>query len=86
MLLESMAKLMSIILYTRLQKVVDTEGQEGQNGFRPARGIIDGIFSLKLALQKRKEHGLSSWAVFIDLVKESSVLRGPREVFSCVQA
>ena len=69
MLLESMAKLMSIILDTRLQQVVDTEGQEGQNGFRPARGTIDGIFSLKIALQKRKEHGLSSWAVFIDLVK-----------------
>jgi len=27
------------------------------------------IFSLKLALQTRKEFGLDSWVVFVDLVK-----------------
>ncbi len=34
-------------------------------------GCCDGILSLvvKLALQKRREHGLGTWAVFIDLVK-----------------
>jgi hypothetical protein len=69
MLLESLAKVVSIILDIRLQSVVATEGHEDQNGFRPERGTRDGIFSLKMALQKRKEHGLSSWVVFIDLVK-----------------
>jgi hypothetical protein len=48
---------------------VGTEGHEDQNGLRPQRGTCDGIFSLKMALQKRKEHGLSSWVVFMDLVK-----------------
>jgi hypothetical protein len=33
------------------------------------RGCCDGIFSVKLALQKRHEHGLGTWVVFIDLVK-----------------
>ena len=45
------------------------EGLEEQNGFMPHRGCRDGIFSLKLALQKRREHGLGTWAVFVDLVK-----------------
>ena len=33
------------------------------------RSCCDGIFSVKLALRKRHEHGLGTWAVFIDLVK-----------------
>ncbi len=33
------------------------------------RGCCDGIFTVKLALQKRHEHGIGTWAVFIDLVK-----------------
>ena len=33
------------------------------------RGCCDGIFAVKMALQKRHEHGLGTWAVFIDLVK-----------------
>ena len=57
MLLESLAKVVSIILDIRLQSVVAVEGHEDQNGFRPERGTRDGIFSLKIALQKRKEHG-----------------------------
>jgi hypothetical protein len=45
------------------------EGLEEQNGFRAKRGTVDGLFGLKLALHKRKEHGLSSWVVYVDLVK-----------------
>jgi len=33
------------------------------------RCTTDGIFSLKILVQKRKEHGLSTWVFFIDLVK-----------------
>ncbi len=33
------------------------------------RSCCDGIFWVKLALQKRHEHGLGTWAVFINLVK-----------------
>ena len=48
-----------------LQKV----GVESQNGFMLRRGRTDAIFSLKVALQKRKEHMQDSWVLFIDLVK-----------------
>ena len=37
--------------------------------FMRQRGCCDGIFTVKMALQKRHEHGLSTWRVFIDLVK-----------------
>jgi len=36
-------------------------------------GGLDGSFSLKVALQKRREHGLDTWAVFIDSFKICSV-------------
>ncbi len=37
---------------------------------------------MKMALQKRKEHGLSSWVVFIDLVKAFDTI--PREALFTV--
>ncbi len=52
-----------------LLETLATEGHEDPNGFRPERGTCDRICSLKIALQKRKEHGVSSWVVFIDLLK-----------------
>jgi len=51
------------------EKILEPEGLEEQNGFVKQRGCCDGIFTVKMALQKRHEHGLSTWAVFIDLVK-----------------
>ncbi len=42
---------------------------DAQTGFRPDRGTIDGIFTTFVGLHKRKEHGLETWAKFIDLVK-----------------
>ena len=44
-------------------------GLELQSGFTPDRGTIDGLFSVFVALQKRKEHDLDSWILFVDLVK-----------------
>ena len=52
-----------------MQKVQEAEGLEAQTGFRGKRGTIDGLFSLCVALQKRKEHNLATWGLFIDLVK-----------------
>ena len=40
-----------------------------RSGFRGNRGTIDELFSICVALQKRKEHNLETWALFIDLVK-----------------
>ena len=68
-LMEAAAKIVSAIIASRLTAILVAEGLEEQNGFMPKRGCADGLFSLKLALQKRKEHSLDSWAVFIDLVK-----------------
>ena len=69
MLIESAAKVFCSILGKRVQNVLDAEGLEEQNGFTPARGGADGIFSLKASLQKRKEHRLETYAVFVDLIK-----------------
>ena len=70
MLMEAAPKLVSSIISSRIKNhILIEEGLEEQNGFMPHRGCRDGIFSLKLALQKRREHGQSTWAVFVDLVK-----------------
>ena len=70
MLMEAAPKLVSSIISSRIKKhILIKEGLEEQNGFMPHRGCRDGIFALKLALQKRREHGLGTWAVFVDLVK-----------------
>jgi len=70
MLIESPSKILSAVMANRIQeKILEPEGLEEQNGFMRQRGCCDGIFTVKMALQKRHEHGLSTWAVFIDLVK-----------------
>jgi exonuclease III len=67
MLLDVAAKVVCAIIADRLARHVAV--LEEQNGFRAKRGTIDGLFGLKLVLTKRKEHGLSSWVVYVDLVK-----------------
>ena len=42
-----------------------------------ARGCTDGIFTVKMAIKKRREHGLETWIMFLDLVKAFD--RVPRE-------
>jgi hypothetical protein len=42
---------------------------ESQYGCVPGKGCADALFSIKTALQMRKQHGKVTWAVFIDLVK-----------------
>ncbi len=73
---------MSIVLDVLLQSVVATEGHEDQHGFCPGPSTRDGIFSLKMALQKRMEHGHSSWVFFSDLVKAVDTV--PREALFTV--
>ena len=68
-LLDIASKVLSNVLVYRMQKVQEAEGLESQTGFRGNRGTIDGLFSVCVALQKRKEHNLATWALFIDLVK-----------------
>ena len=69
MLLDASSKIVCAIIAGRLTRLLEDERMEEQTGFMPSRGTIDGQFSLSILLQKRKEHRLSTWVVFIDLVK-----------------
>ena len=79
-LLEAAYKIVaSSILHQRLLPIEEgLSDHEAQCGFRPGRGCSDGVFTVKMALRKRREHGLESWVVFIDLVKAFD--RVPREL------
>ena len=48
---------------------VRDNGLESQCGFLRSKSCNDAVFPLKTALQLRKEHGLESFVVFVDLVK-----------------
>ena len=78
MLLETCYKIVAIILHDRLRPIAESLDHEAQCGFRPGRGCVDGVFTVKMAMMKRKEHGLESWILFLDLVKAFD--RVPREL------
>ena len=69
MLLEIAYKVVAIIIQARLSPIVEQLDHEQQCGFRPNRGCVDAVFTIKSALRKRREHGLESWVLFLDLVK-----------------
>ena len=52
-----------------MQSVLKEHGLEMQTGFTPDRGTIDGMFTVLMALAKRKEHNLDTFCLFIDLQK-----------------
>ena len=62
-------KMLPSILVQRMQSVLKEDGLEMQTGFTPDRGTIDGIFTVMMALTKRKEHNLNKFCSFIDLQK-----------------
>ena len=79
MLLETAYKIVAIILHERLLPVEEgLQNHENQCGFRSGRGCTDAIFTVKMAMKKRREHGLESWILFLDLVKAFD--RVPREL------
>ena len=91
MMLEVSYKIQAIILNARLEPIVEALDEktrdgaatcgldhESQNGFRGKRGCSDGIFTIRQLIAKRREHGLESWVLFIDLVKAFD--RVPREL------
>ena len=54
-------------------------------GFRWDRSTIDGIFATSVGFSKRKEHGLGTWALSIDLVKAFSradLITGSNHIFA----
>ena len=80
MLLETAYKIVAVILNKRLQIIEEglAELHENQCGFRTERGCTDANFIVKMAMKKRREHGLESWILFLDLVKAFD--RVPREL------
>ena len=68
-LLDVASKIFSSMMVRRMQIVMEEEGMDEQAGFRQFRGTIDGLFAASIGLQKRKEHNLETWALFVDLVK-----------------
>ena len=78
MLLEIAYKIIANLLRKRLLPIQETLDHESQCGFRPGRGCSDAVFTIKMALKKRQEHGLESWVLFLDLVKAFD--RVPRQL------
>ena len=70
------------MLVRRMQIVMEEEGMDEQIGFRALRGTIDGLFATSVGLQKRKEHNMETWALFVDLVKAFDTV--PREALFTV--
>lgn len=68
-LMDTVCKLVSKVMETRLQSILKMYGMEAQNGFMGGRGCSDGIFLLYQALLKRREHQQDSWVLLVDLVK-----------------
>jgi len=69
MLLEVLYKIVANLIKARLTPIQESLEQESQCGFRPGRGCSDASFSLRLAIKKRREHGLETWVLLLDLVK-----------------
>ena len=69
MLLDIAYKIIVIILYARLLLIDESLDHESQCGFRPGRGCMDAIFTIQIALKKRREYGLESWFCLLDMVK-----------------
>ena len=78
MLLETAYKIVAILLHMRLLPIIQNIDNENQCGFLPERGCVDAVFLVKMAIKKRREHGLETFVFFLDLVKAFD--RVPREM------
>ena len=68
-LLDVASKIVSKIVADRLARLLAKVGIEEQVGFQQDRGSQDGNFVIRQALKIRRESGLDSFALFVDLVK-----------------
>ena len=69
MLLEVSYKMAAKILKMRLLPIEEELEHMSQCDFRPQRGPTDAVYTLKIALNKRREYCLESWVLYLDLVK-----------------
>jgi hypothetical protein len=73
-----LSKLFQKLLVQHLDDHFEGFAPEFSNGFRRKRGCIDALFLLKGILRKRKEHGLETRLLFLDI--KSAFDRVPREL------
>jgi hypothetical protein len=59
-------KLFANIIKNRLNEQWENEMEEEQCGFRRGRSCIDAIFTVQQIIEKRKEHNLQLFLLFID--------------------
>ena len=68
-LLEVMYKILGNIMKVRSQQISEKLDHEAQCGFRIERGTIDGVWNIRMLVDKRREWGAETWLLLIDLVK-----------------
>eukprot|EP00978_Attheya_sp_CCMP212_P000249 scaffold481_cov63-Attheya_sp.AAC.10 len=68
-LAEIPAKIHSSIISSRLLSHLKKVGIETQYGCMPGKGCTDALFTIKTALQTRKQHRKNTLAIFVELVK-----------------
>ena len=78
MLLETAYKIVGNLLLERMSVVKEGLPHEPQCGFRGARTTMDATWTVKMLVKKRREHGLPTWLLMIDLVKAFDLV--PREL------
>jgi len=62
-------KLFANIIKNRLNAHLEDEVEEEQCGFRKGRSCTGAIFTVQQIIEKRKEHNLSLFLLFIDYEK-----------------
>ena len=77
-MLEVSYKIIGNIMRKRSRVISETLDHEAQTGFRFNRGTCDGLWNVCMSLAKRREHGLETWVLLLDLVKAFD--RVPREL------
>jgi sorting nexin-29 len=65
-LLNIIYKIVAIILYNRLSKIIEPEIGNYQMGFRPNRSTIDNIFIVRQIYEKCHEYNIDLHNIFID--------------------
>ena len=69
-LMEIGSKIFSIILCTRLFKIIRRHGVKYQLGLRPGVGCQDGSFAIKTMLHLQFNHNLPTFVIFSDILKD----------------
>lgn len=65
-LLNTINKILSIIIHDRISKVLEPTLRNQQNGFRPGRSCIDNINTLRIIMEQSAEFNTPLYLLFVD--------------------